>query len=54
MDIDVAYIQQINTTDLVVSSTVLLEIQMLYEKGKLKYGAKRILADLSQQIGVSV
>jgi len=45
---------QINTDDLVVSPMALLEVQMLYEKGKLKYGANRILSDLSQQMGLNV
>lgn len=46
--------RQIDTTDLVISPMVLLEIQMLHEKGKIKYDANRILADLNQQIGLSV
>jgi PIN domain nuclease of toxin-antitoxin system len=45
---------QIDTDDLVVSPMALLEVQMLYEKGKLKYGANRILSDLAQQIGLNV
>jgi len=46
--------RQIDSSDLVVSPMVLLEVQMLYEKGKLKFDADRILSDLNQQIGVSV
>src|SRR5665811_967469 len=45
---------QINTDDLVVSPMALLELQMLYEKGKLKYGANRIVSDLMPQIGLTV
>jgi len=45
---------QISTSDLSVSPMVLLEIQMLYEKRRIGYDANRILADLSQQIGLSV
>ena len=32
----------------------MLELEMLYEKGVLRYSACQILADLNQQIGVSV
>src|SRR5258708_5650624 len=46
--------RRIDTSDLVISPMVLLEIQMLYEKGKIKYDANRILSDLSQQVGLSV
>lgn len=46
--------RQIDSSDLAISPMVLLEIQMLFEKGKIKYDANRILADLSQQIGLSV
>ena len=46
--------RQIDGSDLVISPVVLLEIQMLYEKGKIKYDANRILSDLNQQIGLSV
>ena len=33
---------------------VMLELEMLYEKGTIRYPASQILADLNQQIGVSV
>ena len=33
---------------------VLVELQMLYDKGTLRYPASQILADLTQQIGLSV
>jgi len=33
---------------------VMLELEMLYEKGTIKYAAAQILSDLNQQIGVSV
>ncbi len=33
---------------------VMLELEMLYEKGTIKYAAAQILSDLNQQIGLSV
>ena len=45
---------QIENTDLLVSPMVLLELEMLYDKGIIKYASSQILADLSQQIGLSV
>jgi PIN domain nuclease of toxin-antitoxin system len=47
-------IEQIENTDLLVSAMVMLELEMLYEKGTIKYPASQILSDLNQQIGVSV
>lgn len=46
--------QQIETNDLRISPMVLLELEMLYEKGKIRYHARRILSDLSQQVGLTV
>ena len=45
---------QIENTDLLVSPMVLLELEMLYDKGTLKFPSSEILVDLSQQIGLSV
>ena len=45
---------QIESSDLLVSAMVMLELEMLYEKGALNYPASQILSDLSQQIGLSV
>jgi PIN domain nuclease of toxin-antitoxin system len=45
---------QIEHTDLLISPMVLLELEMLYDKGTLKYPSGHILADLTQQIGLSV
>lgn len=45
---------QIENTDLLVSAMVMLELEMLYDKGTIKYSATKILADLAQQIGLSV
>jgi PIN domain nuclease of toxin-antitoxin system len=45
---------QIENTDLLISPMVLLELEMLYDKGTIKYQASQILADLTQQIGLSV
>jgi PIN domain nuclease of toxin-antitoxin system len=47
-------IEQIESTDLLVSGMVMLELEMLYEKGTINYTASQILSDLNQQIGVSV
>ncbi len=44
----------IERADLLVSGMVMLELEMLYEKGAIRYPAAQLLADLNQQIGVSV
>jgi len=46
--------EQIEGNDLLVSAMVMLELEMLYERGTIKYTASQILSDLNQQIGVSV
>jgi PIN domain nuclease of toxin-antitoxin system len=46
--------EQIESADLLVSAMVMLELEMLYEKGTIKYSASQILSDLNQQIGLSV
>ena len=46
--------EQIESAELLVSSMVMLELEMLYEKGAIKYTASQILSDLNLQIGVSV
>ncbi len=46
--------QQIEATDLLISPAVLLELEMLYEIGRLAIAAGEILADLSQKIGLKV
>jgi PIN domain nuclease of toxin-antitoxin system len=45
---------QIENTDLLISPIILLELEMLYDKGTIKYPASQVLADLTQQIGLSV
>lgn len=45
---------QIENTDPLISPMVLLELEMLYDKGTIKYPSSQILADLTQQIGLSV
>ena len=47
-------IEQIESADLLVSAMVMLELEMLYEKGAVKCAASQILSDLNQQIGVAV
>jgi PIN domain nuclease of toxin-antitoxin system len=46
--------EQIESTDLLESAMVPLQLQMLYEKGAILHAASQILSDLSQQIGLSV
>ncbi len=46
--------QQIEAADLLISATVLLELEMLREIGRLTVGASDILSDLSQKIGLKV
>jgi PIN domain nuclease of toxin-antitoxin system len=46
--------EQIESADLLVSGMVMLELEMLYEKGTIRYTAAQILSDLSQQIGLAV
>ncbi len=46
--------EQIESSDLLVSAMVLLELEMLYEKGTILFATSQILSDLSQQIGLSV
>ena len=40
--------------DLLISAMVILELEMLHEKGAIRYPASKIFSDLNQQIGVSV
>lgn len=46
--------EQIERAELLVSAMVMLELEMLYEKGAVRYTASQILSDLNQQIGLSV
>lgn len=45
---------QIENTDLLISPMVMLELEMLHDRGTIRYPSARILADLTQQIGLSV
>ena len=45
---------QIENTDLSISPMVVLELEMLYDKGTVRYTSSQILSDLTQQIGLSV
>jgi len=47
-------IEQFEGHDLLVSSMVLLELEILHEKGAIRYLGSQIVADLNQQIGVTV
>ncbi len=44
----------VETSDLLISPVVLLELEMLREAGKLAHGANDILAYLAQRIGLGV
>jgi PIN domain nuclease of toxin-antitoxin system len=44
---------QIESSDLLVSAMVLLELEMLYEQGAIRCPAARVLSDLNQQVGLS-
>jgi PIN domain nuclease of toxin-antitoxin system len=46
--------QQMEKTDLLVSAMVLLELEMLYEIGKLRVRAKYIIAEFVEKIGLRV
>ena len=45
---------QIENTALLASPFVLLELEMLFEEGKIRYDAQTIISDLDQQIGLAV
>ena len=47
-------VDQVESSDLLISGMVMLELEMLYEKGAIGYRVTEILSDLNQQIGVSV
>jgi PIN domain nuclease of toxin-antitoxin system len=47
-------IDKIESSSLLISSMILLELEMLYEKGSIRYSASQILADLNQQLGISL
>lgn len=47
-------VEQVERADLLVSGMVMLELEMLYEKGAIRYPAAQVLADLNQQIGLSL
>ena len=46
--------RQIEGTQVLISSMVLLELEVLHEIGRLTISANEILADLSQKIGLRV
>ena len=46
--------RQIEATQLLISSAVLLELEMLHEIGRLTIPANEIFADLAQRIGLRV
>lgn len=46
--------QQIERSNLLISAMVMLEIEMLFEKGIVRYSSEQIYSDLYHTIGVSV
>jgi PIN domain nuclease of toxin-antitoxin system len=44
----------LETSDLLISAVVLLELEMLHEAGRLVQGANEILAHMAQRIGLAV
>jgi PIN domain nuclease of toxin-antitoxin system len=46
--------KQIENTDLLISPMVVLELEMLFDRGTLRYSSSQILADLAQEFGLSV
>jgi hypothetical protein len=44
--------EQIESPDLLVSAMVMLELEMLQQKGAIQNAAAQILSDLNQQIGL--
>jgi PIN domain nuclease of toxin-antitoxin system len=46
--------RQIEFTQVLISSAVLLELEMLYEIGRLTIPANEIFADLSERIGLRI
>jgi len=46
--------EELESADLVISPMVVLELEMLYEKGTIRYSGAQILSDLNQRIAVSV
>ena len=46
--------KQIEDTDLLIPSMVMLELEMLYEKGRFKVPSLQVLSDLNQRVAISV
>ena len=46
--------QQMESHHLLISAMVLLELEMLFEKGVIKYEANDVYSDLHQAIGITV
>ncbi|MGI9073676.1 MAG: type II toxin-antitoxin system VapC family toxin [Bryobacteraceae bacterium] len=46
--------QQMERTDLLISAMVLLELEMLYEIGKLRVGAKYLVTEFAGKIGLKI
>ncbi|MBV9677231.1 MAG: PIN domain-containing protein [Acidobacteriaceae bacterium] len=46
--------QQIEKSNLLISAMVMLEIEMLFEKGIVRYGSEQIYSDLHRAIGVNI
>ena len=46
--------QQIEKSNLLISAMVMLEIEMLFEKGFVQYSSEQIYSDLHHAIGVNI
>lgn len=45
---------RLESADLVISAMVMLELEILHEKGTIRYSGTKILSDLNQRIVISV
>lgn len=46
--------QQIEKSNLLISAMVMLELEMLFEKGTVRYSSEQIYSDLHRAIGVNI
>lgn len=46
--------EQLEDSELLISGMVILELEMLYEKGRINYSGLQMLSDLNERIVVSI
>jgi len=46
--------EQLEDSELLISGMVILELEMLYEKGRINYSGLKMLSDLNERIVVSI